>query len=156
MLSMWQEGSNPHGQEHQNGGRDPRRKRKDCFFFPSSPPPVPVAWAGLSSWPGAGLSSAGGAAAAAPAGVEASGLVVMVNAALRSSEAWAQSRALVLGWNWARPVEAAREPSWVRGWCCLKWTWALLWAVKSQDENNFSSKEGPEVVVGEPLRRAEN
>lgn len=86
---------------------------------------MPVDWAGLSSLPGAGLSSAGEAPAApadAADGVGASGLVPMVNAALRSSEAWAQLRALVLGWNWARPVEAAREPSCVMGWCCLNWT----------------------------------
>lgn len=60
---------------------------------------------------------------------------------LKSSGATAQFLALLLDWNWAEtfilgPISAKR--------CLdLKLTWAILSAVRSHDENSFSSRDGP-------------
>lgn len=60
---------------------------------------------------------------------------------LKSSGPAAQFLDLVLGWNWADAW--ALEPILDKLCLDLKLTWSVLSAVRSHEENSFSSREGP-------------
>lgn len=89
------------------------------------------------------------AAVGAGEAVGGSGVFSTVKAALRSSEHWAQLRALELHWKcidtWA--LGASSDMAW---WG-LKLTWAFLSAVRSHEEKSLSSRDGPEEQCKELL-----
>lgn len=78
------------------------------------------------------------------AGTRASGCFSAVKTELKSSVVAAQFLALVLGWNWAETLVLGA----ISAKLCLdlKLTWAVLSAVRSQEENSFSSRDGPRGV----------
>lgn len=70
-----------------------------------------------------------------------SGTFSAVKTELKSSETAAQFLALVLDWNWADTL--ALGPISAKLCLDLKLTWAVLSAVRSHEENSFSSRDGP-------------
>lgn len=78
------------------------------------------------------------------AGTGASGGFSVTKTELKSSVAAAQFLALVLGWNWAETLALGI----ISAKLCLdlKLTCAVLSAVRSQEENSFSSRVGPRGV----------
>lgn len=74
-------------------------------------------------------------------GAGASCRLFVTKAELRSSAAAAQFLALGLAWNWDETLVLGAI--WAKLCLDLKLTWAVLSAVRSHEENSFSSSDGP-------------